>query len=148
MFKREAPKTLDQGFSLVAALDPSIDFVSGAYLVNGDIAEYPPADDVVMIHDQDRLWALSEELVEERFRWYIGRGVSTWTSTYIIYKYLDSLLTIISTIFYFRLSTISTPLGNANTCVLSSYKHFAVTTAPLVASVKHNPELLLLTFPE
>ncbi|KUJ20596.1 NAD(P)-binding protein [Mollisia scopiformis] len=71
VFKREAPKTLEQGCSttLVAALDPSIDSMSGVYLVNGDVAEYPPEEGSVTIEDQDRLWILSERLVGEKFNW-------------------------------------------------------------------------------
>lgn len=71
VFKREALKTLDQGCSttLVAALDPSINTVNGAYLVNGDVAEYAPAEDSVTINDQNRLWTLSEKLVGETFKW-------------------------------------------------------------------------------
>ncbi len=70
-FKREPLKTLDQGCSttLVAALDPSIESVSGAYLVNGDVAEYPPLESSVTVEDQDRLWELSEKLVGEKFSW-------------------------------------------------------------------------------
>jgi NAD(P)-dependent dehydrogenase (short-subunit alcohol dehydrogenase family) len=71
VFKREAPKTLDQGCAttLVAALDPSIDSMNGAYLVNGDVAEHALDEGSVTINDQDRLWTLSEQLVGEDFKW-------------------------------------------------------------------------------
>ncbi|KAF8867276.1 NAD(P)-binding protein [Acephala macrosclerotiorum] len=68
-FRREAPKTLDQGCSttLIAALDPSLDGASGVYLVNGDVAEHQPEN--TSESDQDRLWQLSEKLVGENFDW-------------------------------------------------------------------------------
>ncbi|CZR61099.1 related to retinol dehydrogenase 12 [Phialocephala subalpina] len=68
-FKREPLKTLDQGCSttLIAALDPSLAAVSGAYLANGDVAEHQPEG--MSEADQDRLWALSEKLVGEKFDW-------------------------------------------------------------------------------
>lgn len=68
-FKREPQKTLNQGCSttLIAALDPSLEGVSGAYLVNGDVAEFQPEN--TSEKDQDRLWELSEKLVGEKFDW-------------------------------------------------------------------------------
>jgi hypothetical protein len=60
------PKTLEQGCAttLVAVLDPEIEERSGAYLRDGDVAVDQPFPEV---EDQDKLWALSEKLVGERF---------------------------------------------------------------------------------
>jgi hypothetical protein len=62
----EQHKSLQQGCAttLVAALDPSIDSLSGAYIWNGN-----PCDDQPWTaeEDQDKLWALSEKLISESF---------------------------------------------------------------------------------
>lgn len=66
VFAPEPDKSLQQGCAttLVAALDPSIEPENGAYLWNGNVREEQPftAED-----DQDRLWALSEKLIGEKF---------------------------------------------------------------------------------
>lgn len=70
-FKRDPQKTLQQGCSttLVAALDPGIEGRNGAYLVNGDVAEFPPPEWATSIENQERLWRLGEELTGEKFEW-------------------------------------------------------------------------------
>jgi hypothetical protein len=64
-------KTMQQGCSttLVAALDPSIEGDSGAYLDDGDVAVNAPPDYLAVPENEERLWKLSEELVGEKFDW-------------------------------------------------------------------------------
>lgn len=59
-------KTLQQGCAttLVAALDPSIEGESGAYLVDADIAQLKAT---VTVEDEKRLWDASEKLLGEKF---------------------------------------------------------------------------------
>jgi hypothetical protein len=70
-FVRDPQKTLQQGCAttLVAALDPEIERQNGAYLVNGDVAEFAPPEWATSVVDQERLWRLSEELTGKRFEW-------------------------------------------------------------------------------
>jgi hypothetical protein len=65
-FVLEPDKSLQQGCAttLVAALDPSIEPVNGAYLWNGNVREEQP---FTAVEDQDKLWALSEKLIGEKF---------------------------------------------------------------------------------
>ena len=65
-FQMPVEKTMQQGCAttLVAALDPSIESKSGAYLDDGDVA--PKQPDAAQ-GDEERLWALSEKLVGEKF---------------------------------------------------------------------------------
>lgn len=65
-FELEPEKSLQQGCAttLVAALDPSIEPVSGAYLWNGDVRKEQPW---TATEDQDKLWELSEKLTGEEF---------------------------------------------------------------------------------
>jgi len=60
-------KTLQQGCSttLIAALDPSIEDQSGAYLEDEDIAK--PEDYAVDREKAEKLWHLSERLVGQEF---------------------------------------------------------------------------------
>jgi len=62
---------MQQGCSttLVAALDPSIEGDSGAYLDDGDVAVNAPPDYLAVPENEERLWKLSEELVGEKFDW-------------------------------------------------------------------------------
>ena len=66
-FSRGELKTLQQGCSttLVAALDPSIQDQSGAYLEDGDVAR--PEDYAVDPKRAELLWGLSERLVGQMF---------------------------------------------------------------------------------
>jgi len=50
---------------LIAALDPSIEDQSGAYLEDGDIAK--PEDYAVDREKAEKLWHLSERLVGQKF---------------------------------------------------------------------------------
>jgi hypothetical protein len=65
-FVMEGEKTLQQGCAttLVAALDPTIESQSGAYLWNGNVREEQPWTGV---EDQEKLWELSEKLTGEKF---------------------------------------------------------------------------------
>jgi hypothetical protein len=70
-FKLDPQKTLQQGCAttLVAALDPEIEGQNGSYLVNGDVANFPPPEWAMSVVNQERLWRLSEELTGEKFVW-------------------------------------------------------------------------------
>jgi hypothetical protein len=61
------PKTLAEGTAttVAAALDPSLDGHSGAYLK--DCKPFKPADFAFDPENADILWRLSEELVGEKF---------------------------------------------------------------------------------
>lgn len=65
-FEIQPEKTLQQGCAttLVAALDPSIEPESGAYLWDGNVREDQPW---TAKEDQDKLWELSERLIGEQF---------------------------------------------------------------------------------
>ncbi|KAH8812460.1 hypothetical protein F5884DRAFT_310283 [Xylogone sp. PMI_703] len=65
-FVAEPLKSLQQGCAttLVAALDPSIESQSGAYLWNGEAIKEQPWTE---IEDQEKLWVLSEKLIGEKF---------------------------------------------------------------------------------
>ncbi|KAH7360599.1 short-chain dehydrogenase [Rhexocercosporidium sp. MPI-PUGE-AT-0058] len=68
--KMETPKTLQEGCatSLVAALDPSIAEQSGGFLQ--DCVVRPVTQDYAQGKENfDKLWALSEKLVGEKFAW-------------------------------------------------------------------------------
>ena len=71
VFTREVRKTAQQGCSttLVAALDPGIARQSGAYLVDGGIAEVQPSGPSMDMETAEKLWRLSEELVGHKFDW-------------------------------------------------------------------------------
>ena len=64
-------KTMQQGCSttLVAALDPSIEKDSGAYLDDGDISANALPEYLTLPKNEEKLWRLSEELVREKFDW-------------------------------------------------------------------------------
>lgn len=66
VFVMEPDKTLQQGCAttLVAALDPSLEPESGAYLWNSNVKEEQPW---TAEEDQEKLWALSEKLTAVRF---------------------------------------------------------------------------------
>jgi hypothetical protein len=71
-FKMEPRKTLQQGCAttLVAALDPELESVNGAYLHNGDVATMVvPTEALASMENQERLWSLSERMVGEKFNW-------------------------------------------------------------------------------
>jgi hypothetical protein len=70
-WKRDSQKSLQQGCatSLVAALDPEIEGRNGSYLVDGAVAKFGPPQWAESVENQERLWALSEELVGQRFTW-------------------------------------------------------------------------------
>jgi hypothetical protein len=70
-WKMPEKKTMQQGCSttLIAALDPSIEKDSGAYLDNGDISANPPPEYLSLPENEEKLWRLSEELVGEKFDW-------------------------------------------------------------------------------
>jgi hypothetical protein len=65
-FEMEPEKSLQQGCAttLVAALDPSIESESGAYLWNGNVRDEQPW---TAEEDQQKLWDLSERLTGEKF---------------------------------------------------------------------------------
>jgi hypothetical protein len=65
----EGPKTLQQGCAttLVAALDPSIEEYSGAYLTDCNIAIDKAAPETKSEENAKRLWVESEKLVGEKF---------------------------------------------------------------------------------
>lgn len=71
VFVRDPVKTLEQGCSttLVAALDPSIESVNGAYLRDGNVAKDPLPEFARGVENEEKLWRLSEELVGEKFGW-------------------------------------------------------------------------------
>jgi NAD(P)-dependent dehydrogenase (short-subunit alcohol dehydrogenase family) len=64
-------KTLPQGASttVIAAFDPSIAAKSGGYLVDGNVVEVGPLLAAYAFDEgnAEKLWALSEELVGEKF---------------------------------------------------------------------------------
>lgn len=64
-----APKSLAAGASttLYGALDPDLKDHSGAFLNHGAIFETPLLPHAVGVENQDKLWALSEKLVGEKF---------------------------------------------------------------------------------
>jgi hypothetical protein len=66
-FKLEPEKSLQQGCAttLVAALDPSIESESGAYLWNGNVHD---EQSWTAEEDQQKLWELSEQLTGEKFK--------------------------------------------------------------------------------
>ena len=68
-FPMPEPKTLEQGCAttLVGALDPAVP--SGSYLEDCMLAE-PEAYAVDKVKAQ-QLWSLSEDLVKQRFKWYL-----------------------------------------------------------------------------
>ena len=70
-WKMPEKKTMQQGCSttLIAALDPSIEKDSGAYLDDGDIAVNHPPEYLSLPENEERLWKLSEKLVREKFDW-------------------------------------------------------------------------------
>ncbi|KAN0102084.1 NAD(P)-binding protein [Hyaloscypha variabilis] len=70
-WKMPSKKTMQQGCSttLVAALDPSIEGDSGAYLDDGDVAVNRPPEYLSFPENEERLWKLSEDLVGEKFDW-------------------------------------------------------------------------------
>lgn len=69
VFEEPRFKSYDQiaATPLVAALDPELPAKSPAYLVNGQIEK--PLEHATDPVDVEKLWALSEELVKERFSW-------------------------------------------------------------------------------
>jgi hypothetical protein len=70
-FVREPQKTMQQGCSttLIAALDPGIENQNGAYLHAGNIADFPSPEYLSEKENEERLWALSETLIGEKFQW-------------------------------------------------------------------------------
>ncbi|KAH7026788.1 hypothetical protein B0J12DRAFT_704891 [Macrophomina phaseolina] len=67
LFKASNPKTVEQGGSttLVAALDPLLNEIKGAYLSDCQIEEAEPY--AVDPEKAEKLWKLSEELVKQTF---------------------------------------------------------------------------------
>ncbi|KAI0452915.1 hypothetical protein F5B21DRAFT_317620 [Xylaria acuta] len=70
-FAREEFKTLQQGSSttLVAALDETIIGSSGRYLADAQLASAQPKQLAASSGLAERLWSLSESLVDQRFDW-------------------------------------------------------------------------------
>ena len=68
---RAVRKTVQQGCSttLVAALDPGIAGQSGAFLEDGAIAKIQPSGAGMDMESAEKLWGLSEELVEQKSDW-------------------------------------------------------------------------------
>jgi hypothetical protein len=69
-FKRENPKTFEQGCSttLIAALDPEIEEANGKYLNAGQLEESTVKENFEDPEEARRkLWELSERLVGEKF---------------------------------------------------------------------------------
>lgn len=65
-FEMPVDKTLQEGCSttLVAALDPTIEPQTGAYLWDCNVREEQPW---TAEEDQEKLWELSEKLIGEKF---------------------------------------------------------------------------------